>query len=315
MISLKRMNFLVRILALPVVGAALAQNPTPTSGDDFMELRIERLAGGYRYADGPVWTPEKKLLFTELPTNTIYQWIPGQRVEPMVQNPGGPLGLTYDVQERLYICESKGRRIVRMDKKGKQEVLAEKWEGKRLNGPNDIVVRKDGNVYFTDSVFGSALAKRELDFNGVFHISPKGELAVIAKWKQSRPNGVALAPNGRILYVSSSDDRKIVAFDLDRNGAASNERVFVSNVTGVPGGLRTDDKGHVFVAASVIGIYAADGRKIRDVELADQPSNLAFGEGDLQTLFVTTRRSVYRIRVPHRGYVSYWSLPAPVLNP
>ena len=315
MISLKPMHSLVRMTALLTAGAALSFAQNPPATDDFLELRIERLAGGYRYTDGPLWTPDKKLLFTELPTNTIYQWIPGQKVEPMVHNPGGPQGLTYDVQERLYICESKGRRIVRMDKKGKQEILAEKLEGKRLNGPNDIVVRKDGNVYFTDSVFGSALAKRELDFNGVFHISPKGELAVIAKWKQSRPNGVALAPNGRILYVSSSDDRKIIAFDLDRNGAASNERVFVSNVTGVPGGLRTDDKGHVFVAAGVIGIYTAGGKKIRDIELADQPSNLAFGEADLQTLFVTTHRSIYRIRIPHRGYVPYWSMPAPVLNP
>ncbi len=295
--------------------ALSAQASRSEPGQEFFDLHIERMAGGYRFADGPVWTPDKRLFFTELPTNTIYQWIPGQKIEPMRSESNGAQGLTFDPQDRLYICESRGRRVIRQDKKGKFDVLAEKWEGKRLNGPNDIVVRKDGNVYFTDSVFGSALSRRELDFNGIFHISPKGELNVIAKWKHSRPNGITLSPNGKLLYVSSSDDRKIVAFDLDKNGAATNERAFVTGISGVPGGIRCDEKGNLYLAANGVQIFTHEGRKIRDIELADFPSNLAFGEADLQTLFVTTRRSLYRIRVPYKGYLPYLSIPAPTIAP
>jgi gluconolactonase len=295
--------------------ALSAQASHNEPGQEFFDLRIERMAGGYRFADGPVWTPEKRLLFTELPSNTIYQWIPGQKIEPLRGESNGAQGLTFDPQDRLYICESRTRRVVRQDKKGKIEVLAEKWEGKRLNGPNDIVVRKDGNVYFTDSVFGSALAKRELDFNGIFHISPKGELSLVAKWQHSRPNGIALSPNGRLLYVSSSDDRKIVAFDLDKNGAATNEHAFVSGISGVPGGIRCDEKGNLYLAANGVQIFTHEGKKIRDIELAEAVSNLAFGEGDLQTLFVTTHRSLFRIRVPYKGSLPYFSIAAPTLTP
>jgi gluconolactonase len=275
--------------------------------EDFLELRIERMSSGYRFADGPVWTPDRKLIFAEVPSNTIYHWMPGHKVEPMRSESNGAQGLAYDAQERLYICESKTRRVVRYDKRGKVEVLAEKWEGKRLNSPNDIAIRKDGHAYFTDAFFGSG-AKPELDFNGVFHITPKGELNLVAKWKGTRPNGIAVSPNGKSLYVSSADDRKIVVFDLDRNGAATNERPWASNVNGPPAGIRCDEKGHVYVANKGISIFTPEGKLIREVELADSPSNLAFGEGDLQTLFVTTRRSLYRIRVPYRGSLTYINL-------
>ena len=308
MISLDAVPRFLLIVTLAGVSAA-AQDQDPT---DFFDLRIERLASGFRFVDGPVWTPDRRLLFSELPSNTIYVWQPGQKIEPLRANLNGAQGLTFDTQERFYICESRSRRLVRQDKKGRIEILAEKWEGKRLNGPNDVVVRKDGNVYFTDSVFGAASEKRELDFNGVFRAGPKGELEVIAKWK-GRPNGIAISPNGKILYVTNSDERKIVAFDLDKAGAASNERVLVKNIHGVPGGLRCDMKGNLYVAATGLSIYESDGKLIRDVELSDSPSNLAFGEADLQSLFVTTRHFVYRIRMPIKGWVPYLAPAGPNL--
>jgi gluconolactonase len=289
--------------------AAAAQDPSTA---DFFDLRIERMAGGFRFADGPVWTHDRKLLFTDLPSSTIYIWNPGQKVEPLRTQTNGAQGLAFDTHERLYTCESKTRRLVREDKKGKIEILADKWEGKRLNGPNDVVVRKDGNVYFTDSVFGAAVEKRELDFNGVYRIGPKGDYQLIAKWK-GRPNGIALSPSGKSLYVSNSDERTIVEFDLDKAGAASNERVLVKGIRGVPGGIRCDEKGHLFVAAGGVSIYEPGGKLIRDVELIDGPSNLAFGEADLQSLFVTTRHSIYRIRVPFKGSLPYLSPAGPNL--
>ena len=125
-------------------------------------------------------------------------------------NSNGASGNTFDAQGRLYTCESHLRRVTRADKKGKVEVIAEKYQGKRLNAPNDIVVRKDGQIYFTDPAFGNQEDSRELDFFGVYHISRRGELDLVAKPK-GRPNGIALSPNGNILYVTNSDERNIRA--------------------------------------------------------------------------------------------------------
>lgn len=297
------------IVALLLAGCVLAQEDFPK---DFFDLKIEKMGGGYRFADGPVWTPDRKLLFAEVPSNTIYVWNPGQKIEPLRGNSNGARAITFDPQGRMYICESKARRLIRVDKKGAVEVLAEKWEGKRLNGPNDVVVRKDGNVYFTDSVFGSAYEKRDLEFHGVYRVGPKGELQLIAKWK-GRPNGIAISPSGARLYVSNSDERTVAEFDLDKAGAASNERVLVKGIHGVPGGIRCDTKGNLYIAAAGISIHSADGKLIREVELSDGPSNLAFGENDLQSLFVTTRHSLFRVRVPFKGWVPYLQPAGPNL--
>ncbi len=144
--------------------------------------------------------------------------------------------------------------MTRTDKKGDIEVLADKWEGKRLNAPNDIVVSKNGHVYFTDPAFGSQADTRELDFYGVYHIAPKGELRLIAK-PAGRPNGIALSPNGRILYVDQFRRAQMRAYNVDRNGEASGERVIVSDIEGVPDGIRTDEKGNLYVAAKGIAVY------------------------------------------------------------
>lgn len=282
------------------------QQDPASSTDPFGDVKIQKLAEGYRSLTGPVWTPERRLLFSETGTSTIHVWNPGHKPEPQLTNSNGARGLTFDAQDRFYICESQARRVIRLDKKGKREVLAEKWEGKRLNGPNDIVTRKDGHIYFTDAAFGpTAVAARELDFSGIYHLNPKGDLQLIAKWKTGRPSGIAVSSNGRHLYVSNADERKIIAFDLDRSGAATNERVLIEKTRGVPGGIRCDEKGNLYIASKGISIFDGQGKHLRDFELPEATTNLAFGEGDLQSLFVSTQTSIYRVRVPYQGAVSY----------
>ncbi|MEO8026431.1 MAG: SMP-30/gluconolactonase/LRE family protein, partial [Bryobacteraceae bacterium] len=217
------------------------------------------------------------------------------------ERPGGASGNAFDAQRRLYSCEFRERRVVRFDsKKDKLEVLADKFEGKRFNAPNDLAVRKDGHVWFTDPAFGNQADKRELDFYGIFHISPKGEVDAAARWK-TRPNGIALAPNGRILYVSNSDERTVHAFDLERNGTLSNDRVLISGIEGVPGGIRTDEKGNLYVAGKYLFVFAPTGKPIGKIEVAEPPSNCAFGDGDLSTLYITARTSVYRVKIGVKG--------------
>ena len=270
----------------------------------FPDIKVERVAAGLVFTEGPVWSRENFLIFSDVPSAKLFKWVPGEGKEVAREQSNGAVDNTFDVQGRLYSCESRLRRVIRQDKKGRVEVLADKWDGKRLNAPNDIVVRKDGEVYFTDPAFGKQLDSRELDFYGVFRITRKGVLELVAK-TAGRPNGVALAPSGKILYVANSDDRNVRAYDLDKSGAASNERVLIANVKGVPDGLKTDEAGNLYVAAGEISMYSPEGKKLRSIALAETPSNLAFGDPDFQTLYITARTSVYRFRLPVKGSVQY----------
>ncbi len=289
-------------LPLPIALVTLLSVSTPAQ--DLSDLRLEKVAGGYIFAEGPAWSREGYLVFSDIPGNKLLEFKPGEKISIFRENSNGATGNTFDAQGRLYTCESHARRITRTDKKGKIEVLAERWQAKRLNAPNDIVVRKDGHIFFTDPAFGNQQDARELDFYGVFHISHRGELDVIAKLK-SRPNGIALSPNGRILYVTNSDERNVRAYDLDRNGAASNERVLISNIEGIPDGIKVDETGNLYVAAARIEIFTPEGKHLGGFITHETPSNCAFGDGDFQTLYITARTSVYRVRMNVKGSLQY----------
>ncbi|MGI8989334.1 MAG: SMP-30/gluconolactonase/LRE family protein [Bryobacteraceae bacterium] len=271
---------------------------------DFSKILVEKVEHKFSFTEGPVWSRDGYLLFSDVPNDRILKLVPGEKSTVFRDDTHGANGNTLDSQGRLYSCESKSRRVIRTDKKGRIEVLAEKWQGKRLNAPNDIVVRKDGHIYFTDPAFGNQADARELDFYGIYHIAPKGQMSVIAR-PQGRPNGIAFSPNGRILYVANSDEHNIRAYDVDKNGETSNERVIVSGIEGVPDGIRTDEKGNIYVAAKGIAIYNSEGKLLHTIDLAETPANCAFGDADFQTLYVTARTSLYRVRMDVKGSVQY----------
>jgi gluconolactonase len=275
----------------------------PLAAQDFSEIKVEKAAGGYRFTEGPVFSREGFLLFSDVPNNKILK-LAAEGVSTFRESSQGANGNTYDSQGRLLTCESRSRRVTRTDKKGNIEVLAERWEGKRLNAPNDIVVRRDGHIYFTDPAFGNQADNRELSFYGVYHIPPKGPMELVAK-PEGRPNGIAVSPNGRILYVANSDERNIRAYDLDRNGAVSNEHVLLSGIDGPPDGIRVDEKGNLYVTAKGLVIYSPQGKLLHTIELSETPANCAFGDADFQTLYITARTSVYRVRLDVKGAVQY----------
>ena len=282
------------LLAASLCASAQLQEP----------FTVEQVAANLKYADGPVWSLEDFLLFSDTAAGTQHKLVSGK---PMMDVPaeGGANGNAYDTKGNLYTCESHARQVVRIDKKGKREVVAGTFEGKRFNAPNDVVVRKDGNVYFTDPAFGSQEDTRELDFNGVFRVTSKGEVQAVARW-MTRPGGVALAPNGRTLYVSNADEGSVWAFDLDRGGEASNGRVVIPKIPGVPEGLRTDEDGNLYVAAKAVYIYSPEGELLRTLELPETPSNLAWGDPDFRSLYVTAHTSVFRVRLGVLGAVPYF---------
>lgn len=285
----------MRFAILGITSLALAQ--------DFSAIQIERASGGHRFTEAPLWSKATSaLLFCDVPANNILALIPGQGTGKYRDNMQGPSALAYDPDGKLIVAQTHARRIIRLypGDNNKFDVLAERFEGKRLNGPNDLTVRKDGNLYFTDPAFGKQSDTRELDFYGVYHLTPKGELSLVAKPK-GRPNGISLSPNGRILYVANSDERRVYAYDLDGRGRATGERIFLDQIDGPPDGLRTDEKGNLYIAANGIIIASPQGKILHTIPLGEKPSNMAFGDEDRMTLYITAKASVYRARMKVKG--------------
>src|SRR5580658_7161241 len=278
----------------------LALVALPLAAQDFSDIQVEKAAHGFRFTEGPAWSRDGYLLFSDIPGNKIMKYLPGEGYPIFRESSNGANGNAFDAQGRLYTCESLARRVTRTDKKGHIEVLADKWEGKRLNAPNDIVVSKNGHVYFTDPAFGSQADHRELDFYGVYHIPPKGPMKLVAR-PAGRPNGIGISPNGRVLYVVNTDERNVRAYDLDRAGEASNERVLISGIAGVPGGLAVDEKGNLYVAGNGVAVYTPDGRPLHTIPMKARVSNCTFGEADGRTLIVTSGGFVYRLRLDVKG--------------
>jgi gluconolactonase len=293
---MKNRLFLSMLLSLGAISIA----------QDFNMLEVETLTGRgasskYKYLEGPLWISDPAAFyFSDTPANEVWQIIPNKKSTVFRSGLKGPAGLAADKENRIYVCESRARRVVRLEENGDLKEIATEFEGKKLNAPNDIVVRRDGQVYFTDPAFASAKTTRELDFYGVFHVNPKGEIKAIARL-QTRPNGLALSADGKRLLVADADTRAIYSFDLDKSGKATPQKTWLAKVGGIPGGLAMDVSGNVYVAAGKLFIYNSEGKLLREMDLPDRAINCAFGSPDWQVLFVTTRNAIYAVRMPVKG--------------
>jgi gluconolactonase len=259
------------------------------------EGRIEKLSGGHQYASSVAWSREGYLLIADPPASRITRI--DDKGRSVFRDNLAAVGLAFDEEGRLYACEKGQKHVIRVDKKNKTDVLAATWEGKRFNGPSDVVVLKKDHVYFTDPAFASADAQKELASYGIYHIGPKGEIAAIASLR-ARPNGIAISHDGKTLYATVADERTILAWTLDKNGAASEQRVFADNIEGVPDGLDVSPDGRVFVAARELLIYSPEGKVLLSQPVAEKPVDVALGESDWNTLFIAAGSSVYRFRLP-----------------
>ncbi len=277
--------------------------PVPPVAATFAGIR--RVAADYAFVEGPAWSQAAGskpgfLVFSDIYASKIAR-LTGQGEATIYRNyTNAANGNAFDTQGRLYTAERDGRRISRLEPGGKITVIAEDWQTKRLNSPNDVTVRRDGHVYFTDPASKAVLESQELGFNGVFHVTPDGKLSLVTD-KLARPNGVALTPDGKTLYVADSQDRKIFAWDLDKAGNATRQRTFLQNVDGSPDGLRVAANGNLYIAAKGVAVYSPAGKLLRTIDFPETPANLTFGGPDLKTLYVTARTSVYTVRVADQG--------------
>ncbi|MBI1926762.1 SMP-30/gluconolactonase/LRE family protein [Candidatus Poribacteria bacterium] len=267
---------------------------------DILAGEPERIATGFQFTEGPVWHPDGYLLFSDIPANRIVKWTSDGNVQTFRDPSGHSNGLTYDRQGRFIACEHGNRRVSRTEPDGTITVLAERYQGKRLNSPNDVVVKSDGSIYFTDPPYGVAAEQRELDFQGVYRIAPDGTLTLLVD-DFDRPNGLAFSPDEKILYIDDSARRHVRAFDVQADGTLANGRVLVDmaiDAEGVPDGMKVDVAGVLYVTgAGGTWVVSPKGEHLGTIVTPELPANCAFGDSDRKTLYITARTSVYRVRL------------------
>ncbi len=274
---------------------------------------VELVATGFQFTEGPVWHTDGYLLFSDIPANRIVKWTPPDQVETFRERSGtedcklrlcGSNGLTFDRQGRLLVCEHGNRRLTRTEHDGRVVVAADCYEGKRLNSPNDVVTRSDGSIYFTDPPFGTTDDERELPFEGVYRVDPSGTLHLLAQ-DLGRPNGLALSPDERTLYVADTLRRQYRAFDVRADGSLGDGSVLIDlNVPGEwwPDGMKVDTQGTIYgTGPGGICLIAPDGRRLGTIRTPKQPANCGFGGPENRTLFITARTSVYRVELTVTG--------------
>lgn len=275
------------------------------------DAKLITVGTGFGFTEGPVWDPIGFVYVSDEEANKIFRLYPDGRKEELVSL-GDPDGNTYDRKGRLIDCASVLRAIIRLDRSGKYEILAKEFEGKKFNSPNDVVVGPDGALYFTDPTLDLPEgAKQEILFQGVYRLDPSGTVTLLTK-ELSQPNGLAFSPDGKKFYVDDSEQRNIRVFDFTSEHTLANGRIFGEEPggkgDGVPDGMKVDTAGNLYITGPRgIWVWTPAGQHIGTIEMPEQPANLAWGDADYGTLYITATKSVYKLRTKVRGFVPYLS--------
>jgi gluconolactonase len=289
------------------------------------DAKIEKLAGGFLFTEGPIWVPRTEdtngyLLFSDPNNNLIYRWTQDGQLSIFMTKSGyrgmdigefsqpGSNGLTLDKQGRLTIDQQGNRRVVRLEKNGQITVLADRYEGKRLNSPNDLVYKSDGALYFTDPPFGLPKffddPRKELPYSGVFRVSPDGKNIQLVTKELSGPNGLAFSPDEKYFYVDNWEDKRkiILRYEVNPDGTLSNGNVFF-DMTSAEGedaldGMKIDQKGNLYVSGpGGLWIISPEGKHLGTIVPPEHPHNFNWGDDDARTLYLCARTGLYRIRL------------------
>lgn len=264
----------------------------------------EIITSGFEFTEGPIWIPEGALLFSDIPANRIYRWTSEGGIMVWREPSNHANGLTLDKQNRLVICEHGKRRVSRIEADGSVSTLADFYDGKRLNSPNDVVIKSDGTIYFTDPPYGIEPEEQEQPHNGLYRISLDGSVDLLRD-DFIRPNGLAFSRDESVLYVDDSRRRHVRGFDVNPEGGLSNSRIIADMdhpQPGSPDGMKVDVEGHLYVAgATGIWVFDPEGTYLGVIVTPERPANCAWGDEDSKSLYITARTSLYRIRVKIPG--------------
>jgi gluconolactonase len=286
---------------------------------------LEKIADGFNWVEGPAWNrKERYLLFSDIPSNSVYKWEEGKGISLFLRPSGytgsspfegkepGSNGLAFDSAGRLVLAQHGDRRIARLEKDGRLTALADRYQGKRINSPNDLVFKSNGDIYFTDPPFGLTKAfddpQKEVPFQGVYRLSKDGKLTLLIRDIKA-PNGIAFSPDEKRLYVSDVNYERSawLVYDVREDGTVANGRVFADAGKWKkppflgPDGFKVDQEGNLFGARpGGVSIFSPDGAHLGSIETGMAASNVAWGD-DGSTLYITGGTALYRIRLSTRG--------------
>ena len=274
------------------------------------KAQLTKVASGFGFTEGPVWDPAGYLWVSDEKLNKIFKVTIATGARQEVIDLGDPDGNTYDKQHRLLDCASVLRAVIRLSPDGKTyKILADRYQGKRLNSPNDVVLGPDGAIYFTDPTSDlPAGAKQEIPFKGVYRLAANGDVVLLTR-ELDEPNGLAFSPDGKKFYVDDSAQKNIRVYDF-KDGKISNGRIFGTEPggpdDGVPDGIRIDQKGNLYVTGPKgIWVWDPQGHHLGTIVVPEQPANLAWGDSGYGTLYLTATTSVYKISTLAHGFIPY----------
>ena len=271
----------------------------------------ERVATGFTFTEGPIWNAEGRfLLFSDMPGNVRRRWSEDGGVEEVMRPSNKCNGMTYDAEGNLLVCEHVTSTLVRERPDGTRETIASHFEGKELNSPNDVLVKSDGAIYFSDPwyermpVFGEE-RERELGFQGVYRIPPGdgGLELIVGRGDFDQPNGLCFSPDESLLYINDTPRAHIKVFDAQADGSISNGRMFFEGIgsgvieEGIPDGMKSDERGNIWVTGpGGVWVISPEGEHLGTIEVPENVGNITWGGDDWHTLFMPSTTSLYRIR-------------------
>jgi gluconolactonase len=307
---------MIAVLGLPLILAAQTAKDfrlEPLS-PKFLELidrevKLQTVATGFGFTEGPMWDAAGFLYVSDETINKVFRVFPNGKKEEVIAL-GDPDGNTFDRQHRLIDCASVLRAIIEVTPDGKYKVLADRYDGKRLNSPNDVIIGPDGAIYFTDPTLDLVTGeKQEIPFQGVYRLDESGRVQLLTR-DLTQPNGLAFSPDGKKFYVDDSEQRNIRVYDVGADGMLTNGRIFGEEPgaknEGVPDGIKVDKNGNLFVTGPKgIWVWDAKGNHLGTIVMPEQPANLTWGDKEYRTLFITATTSVYRLQTKTQGFVPY----------
>ena len=273
------------------------------------QAKLETVATGFGFTEGPMWDAAGFLYVSDETINKIFRVSPNGKKEEVIAL-GDPDGNTFDRQHRLIDCASVLRAIIALTADGNYKILADHYDGKKFNSPNDVIVGPDGALYFTDPTLDLVAGeKQEIPFQGVYRLDDAGNVRLLTK-DLTQPNGLAFSPDGKHFYIDDSEKRNIRVYDVASDGTLNNGRIFGEEPggkhDGVPDGIKVDKSGNLFVTGPKgIWVWDADGNHLGTIAMPEQPANLTWGDKDYRTLYITATTSVYRLEMKTQGFVPY----------
>ena len=259
--------------------------------------KVEKLAGGFAFTEGPAADAQGNVFFTDIPNNRIHKWSLDGELSTFRENSGGANGLYFDKDGNLLVCEGGGRRLVSIDPNGNVTVLADEYQGKSFNSLNDLWIDPKGGVYFTDPRYGGRDGM-EQDGEHVYYLAPDRKILIRVIEDMVRPNGVIGTPDGETLYVTDHGGSKTFAYKIEQDGTLSGKKLIAPEGSD---GITIDNEGNIYLTRRVVAVYNKDGEKIEEIKVPEGPANVCFGGSDNQTLFITARTSLYSIEMRVKG--------------